>query len=90
MTAVVTIGEVAAAMGCKPEQVEAEAQVQRHDRRPAGVHQPRGGTHMRDDAEMAAGRRSPEVYRTLASQAGLTIPELVEYYESMWCHRGLA
>ena len=37
---------------------------------------------MNDDAELAAGRRTAEAVRTLASQAGLTISELGDLVES--------
>jgi hypothetical protein len=37
---------------------------------------------MNDDAELAAGRRTAEALRTLASQAGLTISELGDLVES--------
>ena len=37
---------------------------------------------MNDDADHAAGKRTPEALRSLASQAGLTIPELGDLVEA--------
>jgi Protein of unknown function (DUF3225) len=37
---------------------------------------------MNDDAERAAGKRTPQAFRSLASQAGLTIRELGDLVEA--------
>jgi hypothetical protein len=41
------------------------------------------------DAEFAAGRRTPEVYRTLNQQAAMTIRELTDLVDAKWVHAAI-